>query len=153
MKRGIVDTVMCFYHNLRKHRNHRYLSWEHCFTAFQRTNGHQDLDYLALHLAFYLASWGMYRGSSGLLWKDYKVHIETVRIIRRYPDIQCSTDNEVRVDQIDRILSAKEEIRQYYTNVEFVKPTMDGEAKHNIVPSDTLISKIILGTLGCVPAY
>jgi hypothetical protein len=29
-------------------------------------------------MAFYLASWGMYRGSSFLLWKDYLIHQEVV---------------------------------------------------------------------------
>jgi len=38
-----------------------------------RTDPSPDYDYLSLHHAFYLASWGMYRGSSFLLQKDYKV--------------------------------------------------------------------------------
>jgi hypothetical protein len=38
-----------------------------------------DYDYLSLQLSFYLASWGMYRGSSFLLQKDYKVHIPAVK--------------------------------------------------------------------------
>ena len=38
-----------------------------------------DYDYLSLQLAFYLASWGMYRGSSFLLQKDYKVHEAVVK--------------------------------------------------------------------------
>ena len=42
-----------------------------------------NLDYLSLQLAFYLASWGMYRGSSFLLQKDYRVHIPVVREILR----------------------------------------------------------------------
>jgi len=37
------------------------------------------MDHLCLHLAFYLASWGMYRGSSKLLQKDYKVHATSVK--------------------------------------------------------------------------
>lgn len=36
------------------------------------------MDYLSLQLAFYLASWGMYRGSSFLLQKDYKIYIPVV---------------------------------------------------------------------------
>lgn len=31
-----------------------------------------------MQLTFYLASWGMYRGSSFLLQKDYKVHVPVV---------------------------------------------------------------------------
>jgi hypothetical protein len=34
-----------------------------------------------LHLSFYLASWGLYRGSSFLLWKDYLVHHDMVNRI------------------------------------------------------------------------
>ena len=41
-----------------------------------------DVDYLTLQLAFYLASWGMYRGSSELLQKDYLIHEPIVEIIR-----------------------------------------------------------------------
>jgi hypothetical protein len=38
----------------------RYLSWQHCYNAFTTNRGNSDestLDYLSLHLAFYLASW------------------------------------------------------------------------------------------------
>ncbi len=44
-------------------------------------NDEETIDMLALHLGFYLASWGMYRGSSFLLQKDYKVHVPIVKII------------------------------------------------------------------------
>lgn len=37
--------------------NHRFKSWEYCYTAFGNLD---SVDYLSLHLAFYLASWGMY---------------------------------------------------------------------------------------------
>ena len=69
-----------------KQKNHRYLSWEHCYQQFrlvrlERDKKEPDLDYLSLQLAFYLASWGMYRGSSFLLQRDYKVHIPIVKEI------------------------------------------------------------------------
>ena len=62
----------------------RYLSWIHCFNVFKENRfsaNMQTYDYLALHLAFYLASWGMYRGSSFLLQKDYKIHIPVVKML------------------------------------------------------------------------
>lgn len=39
---------------------------EHCCSVFHeaRNQENTDTDNLSLHLAFYLASWGMYRGSS-----------------------------------------------------------------------------------------
>ena len=48
-----------------KQKNHRYLSWEHCYQQFRsarldRDKKEPDLDYLSLQLAFYLASWGIY---------------------------------------------------------------------------------------------
>ena len=57
------------------------LQWEHCYSHFIKARGSKeiDYDYLSLQLAFYLASWGMYRGSSFLLQKDYKVHIPVVK--------------------------------------------------------------------------
>ncbi len=72
------------YIKLEKEPNHRYRSWEHCFRAFsdkKDVTDNKTIDYLSLHLAFYLASWGMYRGSSNLLQKDYRIHIPIVRII------------------------------------------------------------------------
>ena len=45
-------------------------------------------DYLSLHLAFYLASWGMYRGSSFLLQKDYKVLVPIVEEVLK-PEYDC----------------------------------------------------------------
>ena len=54
----------------------RYLSWRHCYKAFGENRNKVDdstIDYLCLHLAFYLASWGMYRASTFLLEKDYKI--------------------------------------------------------------------------------
>ncbi|MFT8351735.1 hypothetical protein [Clostridium saccharoperbutylacetonicum] len=64
-----------FYLDLESDENARYLSWEHCYKVFQEAHNRatltdNDIDYLVLHLAFYLASWGMLRDSSFLLQKD-----------------------------------------------------------------------------------
>src|SRR5687768_10268886 len=59
----------------------RYRSWEHCYRFFRQfaTPGVViDRQTAALQLAFYLASWGMYRGSSFLLQYDYTVHLAVV---------------------------------------------------------------------------
>lgn len=152
-RKPIIDTVENFYNNLRKYQNHRFMSWEHCFNAFQSTTHYNDLDYLSLQLAFYLASWGMYRGSSGLLWKDYKIHIDTVKIIQKYKRIHCSADNEIDESQIDLILQAKEDIKKNYEKIEYFRPTKGGDKKYKVSATDTLVTKILLGTLGCVPAY
>src|SRR3989344_3306084 len=64
---------------------HRGKSWEHCYAFFRNykkfRNNNELLDRAALHLGFFLASWGMLRGSSFLLQKDYKYYISIVRVL------------------------------------------------------------------------
>ena len=55
MKNQIQETVNKFYNELTKHKNHRYLSWEHCYNTFQKHKLPIDKDYSSLQLAFYLA--------------------------------------------------------------------------------------------------
>jgi hypothetical protein len=79
----ITEAAARFYHETKADPNSRYRSWEHCYKSFYDARGlaSPDPDYLSLQLAFYLASWGMYRGSSFLLQKDYKVHVPVVEEI------------------------------------------------------------------------
>jgi hypothetical protein len=61
--------------------HHRYLSWEHRYRFFRSRTPEdllKDKDAAALQLGFYLASWGMYRGSSFLLQHSYTVNIPVV---------------------------------------------------------------------------
>lgn len=93
----VADAIRCictYFNETVKDSHGRYLSWQHCYNAFilNRSNVDENtFDYLALHLAFYLASWGMYRGSSFLLQKDYKVHIPIVKIIMEKQKILLGT--------------------------------------------------------------
>lgn len=113
-------------------KNHRYLSWEHCYEAFGNSNN--SIDYLALHLAFYLASWGMYRGSTELLQKDYKIHIPTVENIK---PLALRRDCVIEADKIQEVMN---EVKNRYKNI-------------GIKASKTLQTKVLLGTLGCIPAF
>lgn len=131
----------------------RYLSWQHCYNAFTTNRGNSDestLDYLSLHLAFYLASWGMYRGSSFLLQKDYKVHIPVVKIImeERYnPLVGITAEELIKDENLNLLEEVSERIRKAYAEE---KPSFEGVTNN---ATDTLVTKILLGTLGCVPAY
>lgn len=107
-------------------------------------------DYLALHLAFYLASWGMYRGSSFLLQKDYKVHIPIVKIImeKQYnPLVGIAAEELIKNENLDLLDGVSTRIRKAYADE---LPSFDGVINN---ATDTLVTKILLGTLGCVPAY
>ena len=67
----LISAAQTFYDDARANENGRSRSWEHCYRVFRdaRTDPSPDYDYLSLHLAFYLASWGMYRGSCFIFHK------------------------------------------------------------------------------------
>ena len=141
MEKGIVDKYL---DKMKVDPNHRFKSWDHCYKAFEDQTKKDDE--LALHLAFYLARWGMYRGGCGIFWKDYKTHIKTIGIIREYYDLRgkwCGDENVTRIIELHR------EIQGYYSGLKYHKA--DG-TELDVSATDTLITKIMLGTIGCVPA-
>ena len=150
----LINGAKTFYEDARVSENGRSKSWEHCYRAFRdaRTDPSPDCDYLSLHLAFYLASWGMYRGSSFLLQKDYKVHTPIVEEILK-PEYDClfgvacvrlrEPEVQARLTNVyDYIVGYFHPIREEIAGREVTTPV-----------SPVLITKILLGTLGCVPAY
>lgn len=150
----ILESSVKFYDTLKKDENGRYRSWEHCYSNFinARDNKNAEWDYLSLQLAFYLASWGMYRGSSFLLQKDYKIHIPVVKeLLKEEYDPLAGIDCvELKREENQRLLEKINAfLDEYYSNIR-------GEVKNIKVRnqlSSTLITKILMGTLGCVPAY
>lgn len=134
------------YDSMKDDPHHRYLSWEYCHEAF-RLNRHPQIDatidYLCLHLAWYLASWGMLRNSF-LMQKDYKIHADVVRLIYQpeWDDLwDLSPEKLSQEYYADRIMKLSESITEAYV------------ASGAGIPTDTLLTKILLGTVGCVPAY
>lgn len=148
----IYDTIICPHGEVVIDPNHSYLSWEHCYNFF--STDPQDYDLASLHLAFYLASWGMYRGSSFLRQKDYKVHRPIVEELLKpeYKQIRA-----ISLDALDPASSGSGELISLIMKlVEWVKncyPTYIGHERRHINVTDTLATKILMGTLGCIPAY
>lgn len=145
----IVDSIEKYFSGILADEFHRYKSWDNCFRAFSAI---QQSEIQVLELAFYLASWGMYRGSSGLLQKNHLIHQGAVDIVfsRTNQILKCSKTTEVRRENIKAVLEVKNALSKHYKGIIFTK----GAAKpKSISPTDTLLSKIMLGTLGCVPAY
>lgn len=147
MKLPIAEKVLKFTDQLDD-PHHRYLSWEHCYQYFLEEN--IDADKACLHLSFYLASWGMYRGSSFLLWKDYLIHkkvVEHILLVRKdFQNIDFLNAND---QQLKQIINLYKWIKDWYKNHTGL---INGKTKTTI-PSPTLITKILLGTVGCIPAY
>lgn len=141
-----TNDVLSFYH-LSMNPEHRYHSYDFCFDAFEKiislpSPSDDDVDSMALHLGMYLASWGMYRGSTALLQKcSYKVHIGAIRILLNpmYRQLHKISPSQYCDDNITLLLNVFVELKNHY--------------KHKgVSPTDTLITKILLGTLGCTMA-
>ena len=134
------------YDSMEDDPHHRYLAWEYCHEAFRLNRRPQidaTIDYLCLHLAWYLASWGMLRNSF-LMQKDYKIHADVVRLIYQpeWDDLwDLSPEKLSQEYYADRIMKLSESITEAYV------------ASGAGIPTDTLLTKILLGTVGCVPAY
>lgn len=143
---------------MRNQANSRILSWEHCIVQFSSVFGDinngkiekiscEHIDYLSLHLGFFLASWGMMRGSTDLLGYDYKVHIPAIKTILHYTNL-------FRLDFLDNPSESGWESLENLTTELKVAYTSDKMQKRPLSNmTDTLVTKILMGTLGIVPAY
>lgn len=149
MQRDILSIVKKYIDQMTSDEFHRFKSWDNCFGAFDSSS---SKEIKTLELAFYLASWGMYRGSSGLLQKNHLIHKGAVDILLsdNFKKLKCNQKIEVARDAIDNILSLKNELFNHYSKIYFKKGT---DKAKPISATDTLLSKIMLGSLGCVPAY
>ena len=150
----VVKAAAKFYNAIKCDENGRYRSWEYCYYNFYKARNEEipDIDYLSLQLAFYLASWGMYRGSSFLLQKDYKVHIPVVKeVLKGKYDVLFGAEYENILNKENQKLlqELSDFLVQYYDSV---RHSVKGESIKNRV-SITLITKVLMGTMGCVPAY
>jgi hypothetical protein len=142
---GISEHIRTFHEALAKDEHHRYRSWEHCYGFFRRVGPLgivADPDIAAIQLGFYLASWGMYRPRGFLLRKAYTVHIGAVKCLTMplfaplwQTEFGSSDGDAEHVPLIDKAI---ETIRLAY------KP---------FHATDTLVTKVLLGTLGCLPAW
>ena len=150
----LISAAQTFYDDARASENGRSRSWEHCYRVFRdaRTDPSPNYDYLSLHLAFYLASWGMYRGSSFLLQKDYKVLSPVVEKVLK-PEYDCLFGlacADVREPDVQtRLTTVYDYIADYFDQL---RKEVAGRKVASPV-SPILITKILMGTLGCVPAY
>lgn len=153
----IINQGLKFYNKLREDENGRYRSWEYSYKIFHdaHTSNNVDddfIDFLCLHLSFYLASWGMYRGSSFLLQRDYKVHKPVIKILLedKYNSLWGIEINQYKnIENQEKLKDLVSRIKEVYNEIRLsVKESIP---KNEL--SDTLVTKVLMGTLGCVPAY
>lgn len=124
----------------------RYASFDYCYDHFQlhqergRLSGlvvGSNMQLSCLHLGFYLASWGMLRNSV-LLQRSVKHYVPIVEVVASSSseiwsvDANCYSETNWAV-----VWETAQRIRQALP---------DGV-------SDSLVTKIMLGVFGCVPAF
>ncbi|MGD9629334.1 MAG: hypothetical protein AB7V18_08825 [Pyrinomonadaceae bacterium] len=122
-------------------RHERFTSFDYCYNYFRNTEDlKKDVEKSCLMLGFYLASWGMFRGSSFLLQRSawhFEATIDYIATLDRSVwKIDVDNYNENSIQQIIKIY---QEIKD--------RLIVDRKAHK------TLTSKVLLGVFGFVPAF
>jgi len=125
----------------------RYASFDYCYNYFYSFYKEKKLDELAddknlhmscLQLGFYLASWGMMRGSSFLLGKSIKYYKKLiVAISKMKPELWDIDVDNYDAKNIELLLNCKN----------IIKNSLENKS------TDKLITKIMLGVFANIPAY
>lgn len=146
-----IHATLQAYFGQATHEDHRDRSWEYCFHHFHSCPPREiaaNLDLAALHLGFYLASWGMYRGSGFLIDYAYTIHRGVIEALldERFGvlwerDFGSEEDDS---NFVPLVLDAARAVQEAYRPFAV-------RSKSRAV-TDTLVTKVLLGTIGCLPA-
>lgn len=123
----------------------RYASFDYCFNYFQahrrKASTPQNIEKSCLELGFYLASWGMYRGSTLLLKRSARFLQPVISAIAEAEpsawDIDVDKYNEPGI--VDLLFTLSDRIKQAF------------KADNGV--TQTLVTKVMLGVFGSVPAF
>lgn len=144
-------------------------SWDRCYNFFQNyrtlnaTQQKTNRELACLHLGFYLASWGMFRGSGFLINKDYTIYEGVIDLLLRqeYEGLwdthlfQELLTGEEQVSEDDNnvglIFELADQIKTYFSELTIIRNHHADE--EGVQATDTIVTKILLGTLACTPAY
>ncbi|MDN3935685.1 hypothetical protein QWJ39_05095 [Arthrobacter sp. YD4] len=121
----------------------RSRSWDYCYNYFQdHPEPTQDLERSCLQLGYYLASWGMLRGSTYLFTETNMHHYaKAVRVIENLNPTMRGIDADSYLDP-----SVHAKIIGAYAEL-WPKLVPPGVARV------TLVGKVMLGVWGCLPSF
>ena len=127
----------------------RYSSFDYCYNYFREfceqgnigaITSPTNVQLSCLQLGFYLASWGMLRGSSFLLQKSVKHYEELISVIAKTPKVCWEIDlDSYSNENIAKLL----DLHKYI---------LGSLGENDEYASTTLVTKIMLGVFGNVPA-
>lgn len=128
----------------------RYASFDYCYNYFYSFYKVDKIKELAsddnilmscLQIGFYLASWGMMRGSSFLLEKSVLHYSKLIKTISQMDPVLWEIDTDkYDARNIERLIECKD----------FIIEALKTEEK---TPTDTLVTKIMLGVFANTPAF
>lgn len=130
----------------------RYASFDYCYNHFYKMDNIEDLEKSCAILWSYLSSWGMIRGTTTLLQQNYYYLKDMINYIAfcgeknpGYWDIDFPYDNE---KSIKTLITMYNDIE-----VKLAFTAQRNSGKQNTNPSNTLVTKTMLGVFGVVPAF
>lgn len=121
----------------------RERSWDFCFNHFQdNVRPTEVMDLSCLHLGYYLASWGMMRGSSFLFHQTNARHYQrVVEVVEQHNDQMRGFDVPDYLDS-----DKKQLLDAAWADLSSALLPEGGQ-------SLTLVSKVMMGVWGCVPSF
>lgn len=144
----LSETICCYYKEQCKCPRARGRAWDLCYGFFQenRKNLQEVRESAARHLGCYLANWGMFR-SPFLREHVYTIHNPVISLLaaprfaplwQRGFVLQSNTN-----EFVEMIMDLIHEVESEY------KKIMGNNQQKK---TDTLVTKVLLGTVGCLPA-
>ncbi|WP_166353498.1 hypothetical protein [Phytoactinopolyspora limicola] len=121
----------------------RERSWDFCFNHFQE---HSDptkvMELSCLHLGYYLASWGMLRGSTFLFRQTNVMHY------RRVVEVIATHNATMRGCDVDayRDTRKRQALEDAWRDIRLALLPDGGNSR-------ILISKVMMGVWGCLPSF
>lgn len=173
-----IESAVKLFIGLSRGFETRSKTWDDCHKCFGdihgrlkksgylRTLSKDEKEIARLYLMNYLASWGMYRGSSFVLQYDSNIYKDIIDIIfdkdynvlwdLKYEDLKQNTSDVIgKVCKVFNAIEKKLDEKRIFTMVEKVDWFNQYEKNNNTSNtkvSRTLVSKILLGTICCMPA-
>ncbi len=147
-----VGDFMWVYHADAYGREHSYDYVHKKFDDY--VNNRINDDCMALHLFAFLASWGMLRGSTLLLYKSYKFLIPLCKVLKntKYSPLYDYNPFTAKISTVQYINLMEDLVKDIATVIGTVT-LYKGKKQYNKSATETLVIKVILGTYGCIPAY
>ena len=164
----LENTIEEFFKEMKtenKEAYHRYSSFDYCYNYFYKHRDNpsklkekENIEVSCMYLGFYLASWGMYRGSTAVLNYNSKIYEPIIKEIaedknsKEYWEIDVNNYNE---DNIEKLYQLKEKIQKRLNEQELKLTRKNKKIRETKEQKDfsLLATKIMLGIFGNTPAF